>query len=168
MGYSILLNYSFQDLWREKADFTIMQCAFIGLFFFLSGVVICAANWYIQLGIILEFGYPKRSKREKRQGNLRWIKQYSFTSRVLLWHPYKVAFRKGFMLWLAWFLNLLNVIACVICCAAFFLVILTRGAGWSMTLLFSPYGVLLLCTAVEFIPSLLFLPSERRRHGLKK
>lgn len=168
MGYNILLNDSFQDLWHQKADFTIMQCVLIGLFLFLCGIVLCAVNWYLQVGIILEFGYPKRTKREKRKGNLRWIRQYSFSNRVLLWRPCKEAFRKGFMLWLAWFLNLLNVIACVICCAALFLVILTRGAGWSLILLLFPYGVLMFCIAVEFIPSLLFLPSERRRYGIKK
>ena len=163
-----MLNYSFQELWRDQADFTIMQCVYIGLFLFLCGIVLSAVNWCIQLGIIREFGYPKRSKREKRQGSLPWFEQYSFTSRVLLWRPCKDAQRKGFMLWLAWFMNLLNVIAFVICCADLFFLFLTRGAGWSLILLLSPFGVFVFSTCVEFIPSLLFLPSERRRYGLKK
>ena len=110
MNNMIILDYSLWELWQQKVDFTITQTIFIGLFFLICGLVLCAANWYIQVGIIAEFGYPKRSKREKRKGNLTWIKQFRPISRIFLWRPCSDAQRKGVMLWLAWLCNLFNVL----------------------------------------------------------
>ena len=102
----IILDNSLWELWKQKVDFTITQTIFIGLFFLICGLVLCAANWYIQVGIIAEFGYPKRSKREKRNGNMTWVKQFRPISRIFLWRPCSNAQRKGVILWLAWLCNL--------------------------------------------------------------
>lgn len=91
MNNMIILDNSLWELWQQKVDFTITQTIFIGLFFLICGLVLCAANWYIQVGIIAEFGYPKRSKREKRKGTLTWIKQFRPISRIFLWRPCRSA-----------------------------------------------------------------------------
>ncbi len=162
----IILDYSLWELWQQKVNFTITQTLFIGLFFLICGLVLCAANWYIQVGIIAEFGYPKRSKREKRKGNLTWIKQFRPISRIFLWRPCSNAQRKGVILWLAWLCNLFNVLSGILCCIGYPLAILMRGAGWPMLLvIFPPFEVLMGSTFIEFIPTLIFLPSERRRYG---
>ena len=66
---SVELDCSLRELWQQNADFSVIQSVFIGLFFFLADIVLCVANEYIQLGSILEMGYPKRTKKQKRQ----WI-----------------------------------------------------------------------------------------------
>lgn len=166
MNNMIILDYSLWELWQQKVNFTITQTLFIGLFFLICGLVLCAANWYIQVGIIAEFGYPKRSKREKRKGNLTWIKQFRPISRIFLWRPCSNAQRKGVILWLAWLCNLFNVLSGILCCIGYPLAILMRGAGWPMLLvIFPPFEVLMGSTFIEFIPTLIFLPSERRRYG---
>lgn len=166
MKNMIILDYSLWELWQQKVDFTITQTIFIGLFFLICGLVLCAANWYIQVGIIAEFGYPKRSKREKRKGNMTWIKQFRPISRIFLWRPCSNAQRKGVILWLAWLCNLFNVISGILCCIGYPLAILMRGAGWPILLvIFPPFEVLMGSIFIEFIPTLIFLPSERRRYG---
>ena len=162
----IILDNSLWELWQQKVDFTITQTIFIGLFFLICGLVLCAANWYIQVGIIAEFGYPKRSKREKRKGNLTWIKQFRPISRIFLWRPCSNAQRKGVILWLAWLCNLFNVLSGILCCIGYPLAIIMRGAGWPILLvIFPPFEVLMGSIFIEFIPTLIFLPSERRRYG---
>ncbi len=166
MNNMIILDYSLWELWQQKVDFTITQTIFIGLFFLICGLVLCAANWYIQVGIIAEFGYPKRSKREKRRGNLTWIKQFRPISRIFLWRPCSNAQRKGVILWLAWLCNLFNVLSGILCCIGYPLAIIMRGAGWPILLvIFPPFEVLMGSIFIEFIPTLIFLPSERRRYG---
>lgn len=166
MKNMIILDYSLWELWQQKVDFTITQTIFIGLFFLICGLVLCAANWYIQVGIIAEFGYPKRSKREKRKGTLTWIKQFRPVSRIFLWRPCSNAQRKGVILWLAWLCNLFSVLSGILCCIGYPLAIIMRGAGWPILLvIFPPFEVLMGSTFIEFIPTLIFLPSERRRYG---
>ena len=166
MNHLIILDYSLQELWQQKVDFTITQTIFIGLFFLICGLALCAVNWYIQVGIIAEFGYPKRSKREKRKGNLTWIKQFRPISRIFLWRPCRNAQRKGVILWLAWLCNLVNVLSGILCCIGYPLAIIMRGVSWPMLLvIFPPFEVLMGSAFIEFIPTLIFLPSERRRYG---
>lgn len=166
MNNMIILDVSLWELWQQKVDFTITQTIFIGLFFLICGLVLCAANWYIQVGIIAEFGYPKRSKREKRKGNLTWIKQFHPISRIFLWRPCRSAQRKGVILWLAWLCNLFNVLSGILCCIGYPLAIIMRGVGWPMLLvIFPPFVVFMGSTFIEFIPTFIFLPSERRRYG---
>lgn len=166
MNNMIILDNSLWELWQQKVDFTITQTIFIGLFFLICGLVLCAANWYIQVGIIAEFGYPKRSKREKRKGTLTWIKQFRPISRIFLWRPCSNAQRKGAILWLAWLCNLFNVLSGILCCIGYPLAIIMRGAGWPILLvIFPPFEVLMGSIFIEFIPTLIFLPSERRRYG---
>ena len=166
MNNMIILDNSLWELWQQKVDFTITQTIFIGLFFLICGLVLCAANWYIQVGIIAEFGYPKRSKREKRKGTLTWIKQFRPVSRIFLWRPCRSVQRKGAILWLAWLCNLFNVLSGILCCIGYPLAIIMRGAGWPMLLvIFPPFLVFMGSTFIEFIPTLIFLPSERRRYG---
>lgn len=166
MNNMIILDNSLWELWQQKVDFTITQTIFIGLFFLICGLVLCAANWYIQVGIIAEFGYPKRSKREKRKGTLTWIKQFRPVSRIFLWRPCRSAQRKGVILWLAWLCNLFNVFSGILCCIGYPLAFIMRGVGWPMLLMiFLPFVVFMGAVFIEFIPTLIFLPSERRRYG---
>ena len=167
MFRDILLDYSLTELWLENPGFTIMQSVFIGFFLLVMDIVICVVLWYIQLGIILELGYPKRTKRKKRQGNMTEIKTHSRISQIVLWKLCKDAPQKSFFLWFAFGINLLNLIIVAVCGLSYVCVNITNGAGWSLTpLLFLPYIFLLFVAIVEYIPSILFIPSERHRYGL--
>ena len=169
MNHLVILDYSLWELLQQKTNFTVMQTILIGLFFLICGLVLCAANWGIQVSIIAEFGYPKRSKREKRMGDLAWIRQFRPVSRVFLWSPCRDAQRKGFILWLAWLCNLANLLSCVSCCVGYPLAIVMRGVGWPiLMMLFPPFEVFAGTIIIEFIPRLIFLPSDRRRYGLDR
>lgn len=164
---NILLDYSLIELWSEKPGFTIVQSVFIGFFLLVLDVVICAVLWYIQLGFILELGYPKRSKQKRRQGNITEIKTHSRTNQIFLWKICKDAPQKSFFLWFSFGINLLNIVIVAVCSLSCVCVIITNGAGWALTpLLFLPYMYFLFVVIIEYIPSILFIPSERHRHGL--
>lgn len=169
MGHRMtFLSYTWKDLWQQQGDFALWQCILIGLFFFLADGVMCATNWYVQVGIIGELGYPKRTKREKRKGILAWIRSFSPSSRIFLWDPCRQAPKQGFFLWLAWFCNLLNLFSAVAACVGLIISLMTMGSGSGLLLLCVPYAVFLLTTAVEFLPGIIFQPSERNRYRWKK
>ena len=167
MFSNILLGCNLIELWVEEPNFTITQSVFIGFFFFVMDIVICGVIWYIQLGNILEVGYPKRTKRERRQGNISGIKLHTLVNQIFLWKLCKVAPHKSFFLWFSFGINLLNIAIVAVCSLSYVCMIITNGAGWSLTLLvFLPYVYLLFVTLIEYVPSILLIPSERHRHGL--
>ena len=154
--------------WLEKPDVSITQCIVIGLVILVANMVLCAVLWYLQLNNIVEVGYPKRSKRRKREGVLIEIKEHSRIHQISLWKLYKNAPRKNWYVWLSFRFNLLNIPVAATCCIAYPCVIITSGAGWALTLLlFPPYMLFFIVGIVQFIPSLIFLPSERRRYSWK-
>lgn len=164
---NLLLDYTLKELMLEETDFTITQSAFIGFGLLVMAVVICAAIWYIQLEYIWKLGYPKRTKRQRRQDPITVIKTHTCINQIFLWKLCKDATQKHFFLWFCFGINLLNQLIVAVCILSYVCVIITNGAGWSLTpLVFFPYTYMIFVTAIEFIPSILFIPSERHRYGL--
>lgn len=152
--------------WSENLDIGIAKCVIFALVLLVLGVGLCAIVWYIQLGYIVEVGYPKRSKRRKRQGLLIELKDHSRINQLFLWRLCKDAPRKHWFMWFSFGINLLNILVVAVCCVSGVCAIITTGAGWTWTLLILlPYNFLLFVVLVEFIPSVIYIPSERRRYG---
>ncbi len=162
---SVVLDYSLRELWQQNADFSVLQSVFIGLIFLLCDIVLCVANEYIQLGSILEVGYPKRTKKQKQQWNWAALREHAFLNKLFLWRLCREAPRKHLYLWVCFVLNGMNVLVLASVPVAYVGLLLTKGAGWSVVLLiFVPISYLMLSVAVMFIPSILWLPSERKRY----
>ena len=59
--------------------------------------------------------------------------------------------------------------SCVSCCVGYPLAIVMRGVGWPiLMMLFPPFEVFAGTVIIEFIPRLIFLPSDRCRYGLDR
>ena len=155
-----------KESWSENLDLGIAKCVIFALVLLVLGGALCAIVWYIQLSYIVETGYPKRSKRRKRQGLLIELKDHSRINQLFLWRLCKDAPRKHWFMWFSFGINLLNILVVAVCCVSGVCAIITTGAGWTWTLLILlPYNFLLFVVLVEFIPSVIYIPSERRRYG---
>lgn len=150
-------------LWCEHVDFTWWQMLLIGVFFLLMNFCVFVAMWYARKSLAIEFGFPKRNKKAKK------IKkhQYSFLNDLFLIRVTKEAERKGFFLYLNLFCHFTNFVGYIACIIGFIGSILTLADGWALTLLIaSELLVLFLCTIIEFLPHLIWIPSERKRYRL--
>lgn len=155
---------SIKDLWRDNADFSVLQSLCIGTFFLSCGLLVALATWAMQQGAILEYGYPRIKDKRKRK----LLKTFSFFERVTLTRLCREAKRRSAVLWLYWTINLCNGLSVFVCIASYIAVLFTGGAGWAMILLFAPWTVFVLSSIVRFVPDLLFLPSEKRRYSRRK
>ena len=77
----------------------------------------------------LELGYPKRTKRERRQGNISGIKLHTLVNQIFLWKLCKVAPHKSFFLWFSFGINLLNLAIVAVCSLSYVCMIITNGAN---------------------------------------
>ncbi len=164
----LLLQYTLMELWQQNADFTLVQSIFIGLFLFVCGIVVCAAIGYMQLATILEMGYPKRTKKQKRQWAWVALKGHSLLNKMFLWKLCREAPKKHFYLWIAFAIHGLNNFVLASLPLSYICMIVTKGAGWSMVLLLhGPIAYFAFVAVVTFIPSILWIPSERNRYRRK-
>ena len=156
---------NFLELWNSHGNFTWWQSILIGTFFIVCDLVLCLVNWLLQQETIIECGYPKTKNKTFRKR----LKNFSFLEMVLMYRLVKEAKQKGFIIYLCFFINCINIAACISCIVAYIGVIITCGAGWAMLILTLPaLGILLLGAAIRFIPDLIWVPSERKRYGISK
>ena len=149
------------DFWYKDASISWWQMLLLGLFFLILNAAIFIAMWYVRKGVAIEYGYPKQKKKaiQKIQQN------YSFWDDLLLIRITLDAKKRGFLLYLnliCHFMNLLGLLGCVV---GFVGAMITLADGWALTLLLkSEITVLFFTVLIEFIPHLIWLPSEQKRY----
>ncbi len=155
---------SLVKLWTNSETVTLWQSVLWGSFFLIGDFVFCVLNHLIQEFYIFGYGYPKL----KFKVQIKIVREFSMLDRITLWRLIKNAKRKGPFLYLCLFCNILSVVAFITAICGFFCCVLTRGKGWAMVLLAYP-GIIsiIFSTLIEFVPSMLLVPSERKRYGLK-
>lgn len=147
--------------WRENPDYTWWQAYLIGSFFFFCDCLFVITFTFMRKCVIVEYGYPKRKNKYIK----RMMKDYSIWDHVSLFKLAKNAEQKGFIIVLTIIDHWLVLLAFVCSCIGFVGNIITVGKGWSLTLLLFPVFIMVIFTIViEFIPHLLYLPSEHRRY----
>ena len=137
------------DFWNGHSHFAWWQSLLICLFFLLANSLLFLAVWYLHRETILECGYKNVKAARKR------FKEQSPVEKLLLTRLVHEAPKPHFNLILRLVLNWSNLVL--------------AAAGWAMTLLLgSGLCSLLFSVGISFIPDLLWVPSERKRYGLRK
>ena len=152
------------SLWNGQTSLAWWQAFLIATLSFLINGVFCAVNWYLRKETILECGYRKaRIRRTKKV-----MKDWPLTDKIHLSRLAAEATEANPMIGLSLFLNYLNILCGGVLVIGYICSVVTSGAGWALVLVFYP-GVfsIFFSTIVTFIPDLLWVPSERRRYGIK-
>ena len=146
--------------WSCNTGYSWCQAFLLGVFFWGSSTIFCAILAFVRTHEVIMFGYPKR----KRNYIKKKISQYSFWDRALLLRLVLEAERTGIFLWIVLFCHWLNIISFFAATAGFVGMLLFPDAGWAVTLAFySVPEVFLITGAIELIPILIWVPSERKR-----
>ena len=58
MDFSWLYN-----IWSDKLIASWWQILLISLFFLITNSIIFVAMWHMRMGVIIEYGFPKRNKK---------------------------------------------------------------------------------------------------------
>jgi hypothetical protein len=154
-----------QRLWNDHADFAWWQMLLIGLFFLVLNFGIFIAMWYVRRGVAIKCGYPKRNKKQIKKR----MKLYTVVDSILLIRITREAEHKGILLYINLGCHLINMISYVACFVGFVGCMITLADGWALTMLtFSEIGALFVTVLIEFVPDLIWLPSERRRYNIRK
>lgn len=152
------------SLWNEDASYVWWQAFLFATLFLLGDGLFCGITWFIRKETIIECGYRKgRIKRTKKA-----MKEWPLFDKILLRRLAAEATESNPMVGLSLFLNYGNIAFALIAVFGYLCAILTCGSGWAMALVCYP-GVtsMMLSTVITFIPDLLWVPSERRRYGIK-
>lgn len=163
--YSLFISeFSFIiRLWSEYYSIDLWIAVF-GAFLFLGiDWIIYWASWIGHYEIAVEVGYRK-SKRKKL-----YAYRESFWKDILLISITSTATNKTFMLYLNFLSNLLLFVSLIVSSFGCIAVMITHVAGWAFCLAVCPMIITLaVTTIVNFIPHLLFVPSEKKRYNIFK
>lgn len=151
-------------MWNEDVIYEWWQMLLVGLFFLVCATGICGAFCFARRGVIIQCGFRKRSAKAMRN----YLKSYSFLDQLLLFPLVCDAEKKNPLLYTTLFCHCLNLLAYILTWVGFVGAMITLCDGWAFTLLMLPQYCSLLLIAIEFIPHLLWLPSERKRYGIFK
>ena len=156
-------TYSINELWTSHIAMGRWEAILIASFFLLCNIVIYLALWCMLRGFIMEYGYPRlKAKTLKKR-----LKNDSRVEKICMFHLCCMAQRKGGFLWLCWLMNLLSIVSVLISFIGAVSAIITHATGWSMCLIFAPFVCFAATVILLFVPSLVFLPSERKRYFKK-
>lgn len=152
------------SLWNQQTSFTWWQAFLIAIIALPINCFFCAIVWYLRKEAILECGYRKARINRIKQA----MKKWSLADKLLLRRLAAEATESSPMIGLSLFLNYINIFCVAVAVIGALCVVVTSGSGWAMTLCFSP-GVfsIFFSTIVTFVPDLLWVPSERKRYGIK-
>jgi len=151
----------FFELCNDSLAIEWWKMLIMGMFFLLADIIIFIAMWYVRRSIAIEVGYPKRNKTYIK----RKLQDYSVLEQLLLIKITAEADKKSLMLIINLCCHFLNLIAVISCIIGFVGSMITLAEGWAILLLIgSEVGMLFFTLLIEFIPHLIWVPSERKRY----
>jgi len=152
------------SLWNQQASYTWWQALLFATFFLLGDGVFFFMTWFLRKETILECGYRKAGIKKIKKA----MKAWQLADKILLRRLASEATENSPMIPLSLFLNYINIALAIVAVVGYISAIFTCGAGWAMALVsFSGLASLFFSTVVTFIPDLLWVPSARRRYGIK-
>lgn len=155
---------TFLNMWNGNADYTLWQAVWISTLLFFLNLSLSIATWLMQKEIILECAYSKSKRKKIRQE----FKTFSFGDKILLRKLAKSATKHNPIISISLYINYINIIAVFVGLIGYIGAIITRGNGWTMMLTMCyGFGILCLSGIIHLVLDLIFVPSERRRYGIK-
>ena len=158
------------DLIHSQIDMSLGLYLLVGTLFTILNVFLGAIFWYGHYGRIKEVGYPRRNEKfvKRRYMNKGWL------DNLFLYTITKKAENVNLLIYLN-FLSNFALVLCTVSAVVGYLIGLVQSifsmvGGWVFVSIFSPFLMLILGTAIMFIPDLIWWPAERRRYfgGRKK
>jgi hypothetical protein len=151
-------------LWCNNISIAWWEMLLIGIFFIAVNLIIFLAMWYVRRAVLCECGYPKRNKKSIKKK----LKSYTVLDNLLLIRLIYEAERKCPLLYISLACHYISILAMGVSLVGFLGCMLTLADGWTLTLLVVPELACLGFTVlIEFIPDLIWLPSERKRYRFK-
>ena len=153
------------ELWTSgSANWSLLQSILVSFVICSINIVLCIINHLIRRGSVLEYGYPELSFEDRRQK----LTKYSTFEKLILIRVIREVNKKGLYLYLLFFFNLLSLISAALEVIGLVACIISRGIGWSLVLLLFPgIGCLFITELIDWIPSTILLPSERKKYRIK-
>lgn len=148
-------------LWYENVEFSFFQTLLAASILLIMDLIIFLAVWYLHKEVIIEYGYNNKKKKLIKKK----ISEYNFLQKITLIKLAIEAPNRGPMLYINMFCHILNIVAfghCFVgyvCCYIF-----DSGWPWCLLLLSEICGVFV-TTSIEFVPHLIWLPSEKKRYS---
>lgn len=153
-----------KGLWNDSISIEWWKMLLIGLFFTIMNICIFASMWYVRRSVICEYGYPKRNKKAIKKK----LASHSVFDNLFLIRLTREAERKGALLYISLICHYVCMVALGVSLIGFGGCLVTLADGWAMSLLImSELVALFLTVLIEFVPHLIWLPSERKRYKLR-
>ncbi len=153
-----------RTLWNDNITIEWWKMLFIGLFFMAVNLTIFLAMWYVRRNIVCEYGYPKRNRKSMKKR----MAAQSVLDNLLLIRLSRESERKGPLLYINLMCHYICMVALGVSFFGFVGCMITLADGWSLSLLVtSELAALLVTVLIEFVPHLIWLPSERKRYKLR-
>ena len=151
-------------LWYDNISIDWWQMLLIGMLFMAANICVFMAMWYVRRNVVYEYGYPKRNKKTIKKKTA----TYSTLDKFLLLRITSGAERKGPLLYINLVCHHICLIALGVSFVGFIGCMITLAHGWAFFLLvISEIAALFITVLIEFVPHLIWLPSERKRYKLK-
>lgn len=161
---SHLLNFLSWDAiiesWNRNRDYSWGASFLIGLFCLVAFGGFCILWVFVREECVIEYGYPKRKNKQVRKK----ISQYPILDRLFLWRLILEADRPGLYLLITLICHWIHLLSLPLAVVGFIGLLISPGSGWAVTCSFhANLAVFMLSCGVEIIPTIIFLPSERKR-----
>ena len=154
----------FVELWRENEEHGFLEVFLPGSALMLLNLGIFLVMWFVRVSVAVEVGYPKMKKGLRKS----LIKKSSFVDLLFLYKLTRDAKNTNFMLYLNFVCHWINLLSIIAASIGYFVALITLAKGWALTLMVvSVFATMVITVIIEFIPHLIWLPSERKRYGLK-
>ena len=151
-------------IWTQSADVEWWLMLIIGFILLLCNIILFLVMWFARQNVVIEFGYPKRNRKYMKK----ILSNHSFIQNLLLYKVTIEAEKKGPLLYINIACHWLNISALICSLIGFIACLITCVDGWAIVLLLAPViTVLFFSIVIEFIPHLIWLPSERSRYKFK-
>ena len=152
---------------RGHEDVSFWTAVLLSVVMVFLNLLISFMIWYLIKGSIREFGYPKSDRKTIKKRIAKRFKSYSIWNKITLFQFSREVQRRGLYIALCVMCNMFNCLCAFSCIIGAIGTIATRADSWALALLICS-GMLsfLVCAVLVAIPSIFFLPSERRRYKL--
>ena len=151
-------------LWYDNISIVWWKMLLIGLFFVVINISIFLAMWHVRRRVACEYGYPKRNPKKIKKK----LASYSMLDNLLLIRLTFEAERKGPLLYLNLMCHYICMAALAVSFHGYVGSMITLADGWALSLLVvSELAALFFTVLIEFVPHLMWLPSERKRYKLR-
>lgn len=149
------------NVWNESVDFTYGQAILFSLSFLFLDTFFFVLFFIVQKTSIIEYGYPKRSRKFINKKT----KKYSKIDRFFCLSLIGNADKNGAYLLLKFLCILINYIGYISSLVGIVATMITSGTGWSCCMtIFSPIMAITLICVLSLVPDMLCRKSAWRRY----